>query len=118
MPAIGNLQPEVPLKTKFVTSNHPAGAVTERQRTGRERKQFERGFYLPGKDEISKSQLTGEEKVLNHLERPGWLTKTGLSQLLSAFMFKLKQFLGCFLRQPTENIQTGIYCKTYQLCLH
>lgn len=68
----GNLQPDVPqsatLEKKFVTSNHPAGAATERQRTGRERKQFEHGFYLPGKDEISKSRLTYEEKVLNHPE--------------------------------------------------
>jgi len=45
---------------------------------GRERKRFERGFHSPGKDEISKSQLTDEEKVLN-LEQPGWLIKAGLS---------------------------------------
>ena len=82
-PAIGNLQPAVPqaatLGNRFVTSNHPAGAVPERQGMGRERKQFKHGFYLPQKEEISKSQLTDEEKVLNHLEQAGWLTKTGLS---------------------------------------
>lgn len=83
MPAIGNLQPGVPqsaaFENKFITSNHPAGAVTERQRMDRERKQFKHGFYLPGKDEISKSLLTDEEKVLNHLEQAGWLKKPGLS---------------------------------------
>lgn len=83
MPAIRNLQPGVSqsatLENKFITSNHPAGAITERQRMDRERKQFKHGFYLPRKDEISKSPLTDEEKVLNHLEQPGWLTKTGLS---------------------------------------